>query len=144
MDWSLGQIVYELVTRITSGPMRFRFVMQPMMAVILGIRDGKHDALSGAPPFLMSLVTESAARKARLKGIAWRLRGPVIIASSLDAIVQYVMFQLVRPLTAVLVGSMLMAVPYSAARGLSNRWFTRHPEWLKRRAPHSKPARGGA
>ncbi len=39
----------------------------------------------------------------------------------LDGIAQYIMFGHVRPLTALLVGSTLMFVPYSAARGLSNR-----------------------
>src|SRR4051812_2092492 len=47
MDWSLQQIVEELVARITSGPMQFRLIVQPSMALVLGIRDGLSDAKAG-------------------------------------------------------------------------------------------------
>ena len=43
-----------------------------------------------------------------------------------DALVQYLMFHHVRPLTAVIVGVLLMGVPYCIARGISNRIRSRY------------------
>lgn len=125
MDWSLQQILDEIVTRVVSGPFQFRLIMQPTMAICLGIRDGFTDAKTGAPPYLWALFARTIDRRKALKALLLRLRVPVIIASVFDAVVQYIMFGHVRPLTAILVGSTLMAFPYSAARGLSNRMRSR-------------------
>jgi hypothetical protein len=127
MYWSLKEIGDELIVRVLYGPMHFRFILQPMMAITLGIRDGRQDARAGLPPFIWALLSDSTDRKGRLTRALWRLRVPVAIATGLDAVVQFVMFQHVRPLVAVALGSLLMGFPYSAARGLSNRFRSSRP-----------------
>src|SRR5262252_3042621 len=49
------QFLEDLPKRLT-GPGRFRFILQPTFAIILGIRAGKADARLGRPPYLYSLV----------------------------------------------------------------------------------------
>jgi hypothetical protein len=125
MDLSLKQIVDELVARLADGPMQFRFILQPLMSTTLGIWDGAKDAKAGLPPFLWGLISVSKTRRAHFKSALWRLRIPILIAASLDAVAQYIMFGYVRPLSALFVGSLLMVLPYSSARGLANRFRSR-------------------
>ena len=73
----------SLVARLV-GPMRFRFVLQPLMAVLLGVRDGKNDAKLGKPPFFLDLIFNPKDRKRNLKG-AWKsLMVPIFIGTVLD------------------------------------------------------------
>ena len=117
----LKQVINELITRILLGPFHFRFIVQPIMAMLLGVRDGLTDAKAGSPPFIYGLYSCRKNLRPFIGGAIRRLQMPVLFATVLDAIVQYVMFGYIRPLTALLVGSMLMALPYSIARGISNR-----------------------
>src|SRR5215471_16676752 len=39
-----------------SGPMKFRFVLQPLMAAIFAARDGLKDARTGRPPFFWAML----------------------------------------------------------------------------------------
>lgn len=50
-----AQFFDDMVARL-SGPGRLRFIMQPAVALFLGIRDGKSDTRMGRPPFLSALL----------------------------------------------------------------------------------------
>ena len=117
----MKEIIEELIARVISGPFHFRLIVQPTMAICLGIRDGLVDAKAGAPPFVWGLPFHAGGRKPCLRSALRRLQVPILVATLADAIVQYLMFQHVRPVTALIVGTLLMGLPYSAARGLSNR-----------------------
>jgi hypothetical protein len=119
MDWSIKQVADELVQRVLEGPMQFRFIVQPVTAACLGIRDGLSDFRAGAPQFFPALW-HAHERKTSWRTLLRRLRWPVLIATAVDAVVQHIMFGHLRPLSAVLVGTGMMALPYSAARGLAN------------------------
>jgi hypothetical protein len=120
-----SRIFHELVTRITSGPMQFRLIVQPSMALLLGIRDGLADAKMGAPPFVWGLLFQRQELKPSLKSALRRLQIPIIMAILADATVQYLMFRHIHPLSAIIVGVFLMGFPYSAARGITNRLRSR-------------------
>jgi hypothetical protein len=120
MEWSIQQVFDELIVRVREGPMQFRFILQPAMAAALGIRDGLADCRAGAPPLLTTLFSRGFG------GMPWkklllRLCTPILVATAIDAVVQVLMFGHVRPLSALIVGTTLMAFPYCGARGLSNR-----------------------
>jgi hypothetical protein len=118
MDSSLD--VLARVTARFTGPMHARFIVQPLMAVFLGIRDGVRDAHQGAPPFLWD-VCSAGGRGPKIARALKRLMIPIVIAIVLDAIVQYLLFHDVRVLGAVILGTILMGLPYSIARSLANR-----------------------
>ncbi len=117
---SFAQFLEHLVARLT-GPMHFRLIMQPLVAIALGIRDGLKDARAGRPPFVMDLIVRPQGRKRQLKQALETLVKPLIMAIVLDAVAQYLMFQTIYPTAAVFVGIAIMGVPYSLARGLTNR-----------------------
>ncbi len=50
----------DLIARI-DGPLHFRFYIQPLMATLLAVRDGRRDALAGRGAYLWSLVTDPRA-----------------------------------------------------------------------------------
>ena len=66
------QFLEELPQRFT-GPGRFRFILQPMIAIFLGIRGGLVDAKSGKPPYVFSLIFHAGRRRELLRsGVAAR------------------------------------------------------------------------
>ena len=115
-----GKFLDDIGARLT-GAMNFRFIVQPSVAIFLGIRDGILDAKAGTPPFIFDLVFKPKHRKRQLKSAFKTLLTPIIIGIVLDAIAQYLLFKHIRPLPAVLVGAFVMGVPYSLARGITNR-----------------------
>jgi hypothetical protein len=123
MDDAIQRIVEGIVARVT-GPMHLRFMLQPAMAILLGIRDGRLDAKAGIVPFIWKLVFEPGERKKALKSALGTLLTPIIIGTLMDAIAQYLIFQHIRPMVALLVGTFVMGLPYAAARALSNRIAT--------------------
>lgn len=136
MDSSLPGLE-RLVARFT-GPMNLRFIVQPLIAIILGIRDGVHDAREGIAPFLWNLCTRREGRKRQLNKVLKRLLIPLIVAVVLDAIVQYMLFQRIRVLGAVIMGVTIMGLPYAFARELTNRIVSaRSPAPLQ-----TRPSRG--
>ena len=51
----------QLINRPT-GPMAFRFILQPAMAVIAAMRDGIDDAKSGRSPYFWTLLSNPLER----------------------------------------------------------------------------------
>ncbi len=117
------EFVNDLAARVT-GPMSFRFILQPAIALFLGIRDGLLDARAGTPPFVVDLILRPQNRARQLKTALHRLLTPIVIAVLLDAIAQYLIFHRVRPVAALLVGTFVMGLPYALARGISNRFVS--------------------
>jgi hypothetical protein len=114
----------DLAARL-HGPMSMRFLLQPAVAIALGIRDGIKDAKAGTPPFIYDLIFTPKDRQRQLKSAFKTLLKPIIVAIVLDVVVQFLMFGFVWPGAAILVGVFLMGLPYALARGISNRIMTR-------------------
>jgi hypothetical protein len=118
----------DLPKRLT-GPGRFRFVLQPLVATLLGIRSGMADARAGRPPYILALLTDGQRRRE----LAWEGFATVVklllMGVLLDAVFQWVILGVSHPGPALVVGPVLIAGPYAAARALSNR-ITR---WSARR-----------
>jgi hypothetical protein len=125
--WQTGRIYIfswqflEDIPRRLTGPGRFRFIMQPTVATILGIRGGVGDARAGRPAYLVGLLTHGMLRGEYLASAWTAVRDLVAIAIILDVIAQYLIFGSVHPGAAVLLGPVLITGPYALARGLANR-----------------------
>ena len=130
---SLLPVLERFLARLT-GPMHLRFIVQPIMAAILGIRAGLHDARQATPPFIWSLCTRPSGWKQQLKQAREHLVIPLVAAIVLDGIVQYLLFQRIRVLGAVVLGTILMGLPYSLARGFTNRIVSVRRHWRTRAA----------
>ena len=115
------QFLIDLPKRLT-GPGRFRFILQPTVAIILGIRAGKADARLGRPPYIFSVLFRSEHRATVLREAFEHLATLIGVAILLDAISQFLILREVFPGAALVVGPVLIALPYSISRALSNRW----------------------
>jgi hypothetical protein len=119
-----------------GGKFQIRLIAQPLVALSLGIRFGIRDAKAGKEdPFFMSLV--------RSKGHRWPLLQeglrdaivPLGVAFILDSILQRMILGHIRLAGAVIVGTLLVFLPFVIGRGLSHRvWSHGHPI---RQIPHS-------
>lgn len=114
----------EIGARLT-GPLRLRFIVQPLLAIFLGLRDGRIDARIGVEPFGVDFLFHTEHRRDLFLKAASSILLPIIIGTFLDSIAQHLIFQTIHPLQAVLVGSFVIAVPYLLSRGLSNRFLSR-------------------
>ncbi len=123
MNGIFETVVERVIARVT-GPLSLRFVLQPAMAILLGIRDGRLDSRAGAPPFGWALVFMKGSRRAALRSALNAILVPIIVGSVMDAIAQYLIFHQVRPFWALVMGTLVMGLPYIAARGISNRIIT--------------------
>jgi hypothetical protein len=116
--------VWEKVLARFSGPAHLRFILQPVAAILLGIRDGLRDAQNGEPFYLLALISDHTLRPAKIASLWRSLRVGLVVAILLDAVVQYMLFRSIRIVGAILVGTILMALPYAVARALANRAAT--------------------
>ena len=115
-----GEFFEDLPRRLT-GPGRFRFVFQPLVAILLGVRSGRGDARAGRPPFLLALAAHAQHRRQMLAEAARSLANIVLIGILLDAISQWLILGIAHPGAALVVGPVLIGLPFALARGLSNR-----------------------
>jgi hypothetical protein len=110
----------DMVTRL-SGPGRLRFIMQPVVAILLGTRDGVKDARAGMAPFLWGLAFHEEHRGELLRSWFRSVESLVAIAILMDIISQYLIFRNVHPGAAVILGPVLISLPYVLARAFANR-----------------------
>ncbi len=111
----------EWIEAVLGGPGRLRFILQPLAAILLGIRDGRLDAKAGRPPYIFAVVAVREQRREGLTSGLKTLTRPLIVAILVDMVVQYLIFRSVHLWSALLVGALLIALPYAAARALTNR-----------------------
>jgi hypothetical protein len=110
----------DMIARL-SGPGRFRFILQPVVAIILGVRDGIKDARAGACPFLWGVLFRRDLRSQLLRSGLSSVRNLVAVAILLDLISQYLIFRELHPGAALILGPVLIGMPYSLARAFANR-----------------------
>jgi hypothetical protein len=109
-----------------SNAGQFRLILQPTMAIILGIRIGLADARAGHQPFLSRLIRGSHDRWALVRESIRHAALPLTLALVMDSVFQYLTLGRIRILAAVVVGILLVWFPFSATRGLANRVWTQH------------------
>jgi hypothetical protein len=118
-----------------SGPGRFRLILQPLVATILGIRSGIADARNGRPPFLFAILFNRKLRPEFLKDGFQTVVNLVLMGILLDSIAQWLILGASYPGAALVVGPVLITAPYGLARALANRWASR----MSRRIPERGP-----
>lgn len=120
MDDIWMRIVENMTDRV-SGPLKFRFLLQPIVAAILAILAGLKDAKTGNPPYFWSLLTDPDSRVDMLKD-GWKSVGKVfILALVLDVAYQIYVLHFVYPGEAIIIALALAILPYLILRGLVTR-----------------------
>ncbi len=114
------QFLEELPQRFT-GPGRFRFLLQPITAILLGIRGGLRDAKAGHPPYLFGLFFSPGHRGEFLRSGVAAIRNLLAIGIIMDLVFQLVLYHTVHPGAAVLVGPLFICMPYILSRAVTTR-----------------------
>jgi len=111
MEETLLRVFENLGARV-GGPMTFRFILQPLVAVTLGIRDGLRLARTGRA-LLRWRHQDDPATSRHLVRTVWRsIRVLVFVAVALDIIYQLLVRQWVYPGETLIVLVAITLIPY--------------------------------
>jgi hypothetical protein len=129
---SLGRLWTDILDR-PSGPMMFRFILQPTMAIIAALRDGFRDARLGRRPYVWALihgVRDSGGRSGRLwEGVVSTAR-ILILGVVMDIIYQWKVLDTFYPGQSAVIAILLAFIPYLLLRGpferIAHFWVARH------------------
>jgi hypothetical protein len=111
----------EDIPKRLTGPGRFRFILQPLVATILGIRNGLADARVGRPPYLWGVLLRRDLRSELLRTGFETTANLLLMGILVDSVVQWLILGVSYPGAALVVGPVLIMGPYTVARALSNR-----------------------
>ncbi|MDB6111095.1 MAG: hypothetical protein JWR69_2845 [Pedosphaera sp.] len=130
VTWDIANHVEHLLGRF-HGPLSFRIIIQPLVAIVLAIRAGLKDARAGRPAFGWALVTDSAHRSQLLRE-SWNDVAMVFIAAVIiDLIYEIIVLRRIYLGQSLIVATTLALVPYMVIRGPVNRiarlWRRRRP-----------------
>lgn len=104
-----------------DGTMSFRFILQPAMAIVVAVRDGRRDVRLGRNAYFATLVGDRAARGERLREGLNATARIILLGIIMDAVYQAIALHRFYPNEAVIVALVLAFLPYVAARGLVTR-----------------------
>ena len=117
----------------TQGPMTFRLLLQPTMAIVAATIDGVRDARLGRVPYLVRLLHGATAGErvqTFREGFSAEAR-TLLLGVGMDVIYQFKVYGAFRyPLETLVISLLLAFVPYLLLRGpiarLARRWRQRH------------------
>jgi hypothetical protein len=112
---------FEDIPKRLAGPGRFRFVLQPLTAMILGFANGLADARGGLPPYLYGVLFHRDRRMDLVKSALSAVANLLLMGILLDVIFQRIILGIAYPGAALVVGPVLIVFPYATVRALSNR-----------------------
>jgi hypothetical protein len=110
-----------------SGPMTFRFFLQPIMVSIIAWRDGIKDARAGRRPYFWMMLTHPEKIGGQLhEGLVATAR-VILLGLGMDVVYQLLVFESFHPGEAGIIALLLAFVPYLLLRGS----FTRLASWWR-------------
>ncbi len=120
----LSTFLTDFIARF-DGPLHFRLFVQPLMAILFAVRDGRLDAREGRGAYLWAFLTEPAERRYLIES-GWKgISKVLVLAFALDVVYQFVEWHGLKPLQALLTATVLALIPYALLRGPVNRLVRR-------------------
>jgi hypothetical protein len=114
---ALRRFWHDLIER-PDAPMRFRFILQPLMAAIAAIHDGREDARLGRSPYFMTVLRNPQKRVGRLREGLNATARIILLGLVMDVIYQLIVLKTFYPNEALVIALLLAFVPYLIIRGL--------------------------
>ena len=114
-----------------SGPMAFRFILQPSMAAIVAIRDGLYDVRGNRSPFLWTILSNPKERAGRLREGLNATARIILLGLAMDTVYQAMAFKAFYPYEALIIALLLAFIPYLLIRGVTSRisrWYRIHAQ----------------
>jgi hypothetical protein len=119
----------DIADRI-HGPMTFRFILQPVMALIAAIPDGWRDARAGHKSFFWSALWDHDAPTGRLREGFNSIARVILLGIGMDVIYQLKALDQFYPAEAVVMALLLAIIPYFIFRWIVERisrwWFAQN------------------
>jgi hypothetical protein len=120
MDEAFARIWMNLGGRV-EGPFAFRLILQPLMATLFAVKAALQDARNGRPPYLWTIATDRAERRALLRE-GWKAVAYIfMLASAIEVVYEVMVFGRLYPFEVLLVAFLLACAPYLVVRGLVTR-----------------------
>lgn len=113
---TVNRVWHQLIDR-ADAPMRFRFILQPLMAAIAAILAGLKDARRGRSPYFWTLLHNPRERIERLNEGLNATARIILLGLVMDAIYQIIVLKRFYPAEAVIVALLFAFVPYVIIRG---------------------------
>ena len=129
---TISRLLRQLIER-PSGPMSFRFILQPSMAAIAAVHDARKDVRLGRGPYLWTILHSPDQRVARLNEAANATARIFLLGLIMDTAYQILVFDRFFPAEAVIIALILAFLPYVVVRGLALRIARR---WRGGRSAH--------
>ena len=124
------RIWHQLIDR-ADAPMRFRFILQPLMAAFTAIRHGLNDARTGRSPYIWTIVGNPRERAQRLNEGLNATARIIFLGLVMDTIYQILVLRRLYPAEAVIVALLFCFIPYVIMRGpaarIARRWYRAPP-----------------
>jgi hypothetical protein len=124
VDDALTRIASDLFGRL-EGPLSFRFVLQPLMAMFYATRDGIQDARRGRAPYFWSILAGRSGRWALLREGEHAVARVIALGVVMDVIYQVIVFRWIYPFQLIVTVLLLAFAPYLLLRGPVSR-IARH------------------
>jgi hypothetical protein len=122
---NLDRLWHDLLDR-PGGPMTFRFILQPAMAILAALKDGVSDARLGRTPYLAAIVHGGDRSALLWEGILSTAR-ILILGVVMDTVYQWLVLKTFYPGQAAVIAVLLAFVPYLLLRGpierIARRWI---------------------
>ena len=116
----MSNFVTDFIARF-DGPLHFRLIAQPLMAVFLAARDGRRDAREGHGAYIWKFVHKPEHRRQLLASGVKSISKVFVLAFALDVAYQFLEWGGLKPLQALLTATVLAVIPYVVLRGPINR-----------------------
>lgn len=110
----------QLIER-PSGPVAFRFILQPLMALAFALRDGLFDARTNRFPYAWTVLCNPKKRMSLLREGVNATARIIALGIVMDAVYQLLVLKRLYPAEAVSVALLLAWVPYAFFRGIVTR-----------------------
>ena len=106
---------------MVGGPGFFRFFLQPIVAIVLGIVHGRRDRRAGRSAYFAGLIHVREGRAARIRDGLRSVALPLVVALIAAFTFQYIIRSRIFIGYGVLYATLFVLVPYLVARGLAQR-----------------------
>jgi hypothetical protein len=114
--------VLDYMRTMIAGPGHFRFLFQPVVALVFGILDGIRDQHHGRAPIGAEFKRLRGSERWRHLAVGLhRVILPMCIATLLSLVFQYWIRRSIHFVPALCFAIVFVALPYLLARGFSNR-----------------------
>lgn len=108
----------DMLVHRVSGPMSFRFILQPIVAAVLAIRTGIHHAHTDrSPAFFVPALFDASRRRDTFRLLWADVSKVFIVAYVVDIVYDWKVNHSIYPVNSLIVAIGLAIVPYLLMRG---------------------------